>query len=253
MQLQSVYDGHTIEPAFNYDLTGWTSGGDAQVDSDSVIASVTYTYTDGTSSYANNVKIPLNHIKNSYLPSNRPDSNKEVEKLVDTVYATFKNETSENKNITVNIEHNYGQNSDTFSYTVNVLPPPPVCTTSVSNANLDMGTFTTSKLLALSPGQSTGVSKSVKVFSQCTYSSGINISLSTNKVTSDGYLVAGGGLNFLTDIDGKKTVFGPDGKLSFSVNSASHGFDLGFTGVRSDDKPTAGNFNNIITITTTPL
>ncbi len=252
MQLQSVYNGHSIEPAYDYDITGWKSD-DAQVDNDSVIANVTYTYSDGTSSYANNIKIPLNHEKNRYFPSNRPDSNKKVEKLVDTVYATFKNESSETKTISINIDHRYGENSDRFTYTVNVLPPPPVCTTSVSNPNLDMGTFTTSQLAALSPGQSTGVSKSVKVISQCSYSAGINISLSTNKVTSGGYLVAGGGLNFLTDIDGKKTVFGSDGKISFSVNSASRVFDLGFTGVRSDDKPTAGNFNNIITITTTPL
>ncbi|WP_152999673.1 hypothetical protein [Pantoea stewartii] len=252
MSLKSDYNGHSIDPSYNYDITGWKNG-DVQVQDNIVNSDVTYLFRNGGISYAQNLKIPLNGVKNSYSPAARPDSSDEVRNLSETVTATFINESSVNKTATINIKHDYGQNSDTFTYTVTVLPPPPVCTTTVNNANLDMGTFTTSQLLELAPGQSIGVNKSVKVFSQCSYSSGVNISLSTNKANSTGNLVGGGGVNFLTEIDGKKTLFGNDGRISFSVNSGSHAFELGFTAVRSDEKPMAGTFSNIITITTTPL
>lgn len=252
MQLNSTYVGHGISPSYNYDLTAWQYG-NLKVENNTVSSSITYTYSDGSSSYAPNIKLILDNTKRSFAPVNRPSTDKNVSKLQEFVSATFINESSESESGYVSIIHDYGQNSDQFDYAVTVLPPPPVCTTTVSNANLDMGTFTTSQLASLSPGQSAGVSKSVKVVSQCSYSSGINISLSTNKVTSAGYLAAGGGLIFIPDIDGKKTPFGSDGNISFSANSGNHSFNLGFTAARSDEKPAAGNFNNIITITTTPL
>ncbi|MCV3299273.1 hypothetical protein [Pantoea ananatis] len=252
MKLQSQYQGHTIMPDYKYDITA-TKNGDISVEKNSVSAKITYTYGDQTASYADITNLPLDGLKHSYALQNAPDTSKEVKKLSESVSALFTNESSESKSVSINIRHNYGENDDTFTYNVNVLPPPPVCTTTISDANLDMGTYTTSQLAELSPGQSAGVTKSVKVFSQCSYSSGINISLSTNKVASSGYLVAGGGLGFLPDIDGKSTLFGSDGKFSFNANSDNHSFDLGFTAIRSDEKPSAGNFSNIITVTTTPL
>lgn len=252
MTMQSIYDGHTIMPDYKYDITA-TKNGDVTVAGNYLSAIVTYTYGDDSTSSANIYAIPLDGVKRSYSPTNAPGTSKKVKKLAESISALFKNESSGSKKVSISIRHNYGENDDTFTYNITVFPPPPVCTTTVSEPSLDMGTYTTSKLAGLSPGQSAGVTKSVKVFSQCSYSSGINISLSTNKVDSAGYLVAGGGLAFLPDVNGKTTLFGSDGKFSFTVNSASDSFNLGFTAIRSGGKPAAGNYNNIITVTTTPL
>lgn len=252
MPLSSPYDGHRIEPSFNFNITGKISG-DIQGDINSVRGYLTYTFSDNTEASRENIFIELDNTERGWYPIPRPSQDKKVAKLQETITATFNNESSENKNGVISLRNRYGRNDDLFTYFITVTPPPPVCTTTLGSANIDLGKFTISRLKSLSPGQSLGVDKATQVFSECTYSAGANITMSTLDVTKEGYLSAGGGISFIPLIDGKEATFNQNGKFSFKVNSSVHKFDFGVTVVRSDEKPVAGVYKNIVTITTTPF
>lgn len=250
MTLQSIYTGHIVSPDYDFDITA-SQDADLQIGDNTVTANIVYTLADSSFSSADGVSLNVDDVQHRFEPTKRPDSDQSVTKLNETILATFTNNSAENKTGSLSIKHNYGQNSDIFTYNITVTPPPPVCTTSLSASSIDLGTITTSRLRDLSPGESTGLSGSVRVSSQCSYTKGIAISLVTNQVAADGCLAGGGGVEFCPSIDGEKVTFTTARQISLPVSAATDAFDFGVTLQRSGEKPEAGSYKNIITITTT--
>ncbi|MGP2522369.1 hypothetical protein ACTUSX_21165 [Pantoea ananatis] len=250
MKLYSDYYGHTISPNYNFNIKGWNYSG-LNIENNSVNANVTYLLDNGSTSYVDNINIPLDDSQRTFYPVVRPGSDQSVKKLTDVVQATFINNSTKNFTGDFTIRHEYGNNSDDFKYEVTVTPPPPVCTTSLSSPVIDLGTFTISKLQSASVGQKLSSNGSVKVFSQCTNSASINVALRTSKVNSDGCLSAGGGIEFCPYINSTDVKFNESGAYYFTLGTASYSFELGVNAVRSGEKASAGNYKNIMTITTT--